>query len=191
MLINNLPPPPPLYYKNLPYCNKQVFATGIHVHSSLIVAGKTGAYQSGVPCRIVRLLALPANIRLGRKWMPVRTTITTVKKFYNTGPGWKGLPDSNLRAFLRQRKKFYNIAPKVTHNLDDIFGEDSTIRLPPTISSARSNLIGGHSNVHHQHQVPTLQSLFLRSRCSFKVNIGRIHKTSYNQYFGWGAVLIK
>jgi len=40
----------------------------------------------------------------------------------------------------------------VTHNLDDIFGEDSTIRLPPTISSARSNLIGGHSNVHHQHQ---------------------------------------
>lgn len=31
----------------------------------------------------------------------------------------------------------------VSHNLDEIFGDDGHVRLPPTISSARNNLIGG------------------------------------------------
>lgn len=47
----------------------------------------------------------------------------------------------------------------VSHNLDEIFGEDSNVRLPPTYASGRSHLIGGgggHSNVLHQFSPPTM-----------------------------------
>lgn len=42
----------------------------------------------------------------------------------------------------------------VSHNLDDIFGDDGHVRLPPTISSARTNHIGGG-----QHYAPPAMSM--------------------------------
>ncbi len=66
-----------------------MFATTYPVHPSLIFAGKAGSLES---CKVIhsgRLLALPKNIRLGRKGMEVAktlayystATITIVKSF--------------------------------------------------------------------------------------------------------------
>ncbi len=50
------------------------------LHSSLIFKGKAGAYQSGAPHVTPIYLALPANIRIGWKWMTVANTLA----YYDT-----------------------------------------------------------------------------------------------------------
>ncbi len=55
-----------------------LFAATIHFHPSLILAGKAGAYQSGAFTGLHyngRLLALPANIRLGWKLLVVANNL--------------------------------------------------------------------------------------------------------------------
>ncbi len=54
----------------------RVFATGIHFHTSLIVAIKNRAYQSeATRLHSDRILALPANIRQVWKWMKVTNAL--------------------------------------------------------------------------------------------------------------------
>ncbi len=75
----------------------RVFASVSHFHTSLVFAGKTGAYQSGAPEGIQPngwLPALPPNIRLGGKWLTFSNTqaychtakITAVKCFIIQAP---------------------------------------------------------------------------------------------------------
>ncbi len=58
----------------MPNCNKLECFTAIHVHLSLILGGKVGAWHSGLHSN-GRLLALPTNIRLGWKWMEEANTL--------------------------------------------------------------------------------------------------------------------